>query len=74
MTFFDYDPAYRGARFEQNQPVNRDSAHDNIYKGFELTLTRRQSKGWSALGSFQMLKNHAWIGTKATPVSSVDAS
>jgi hypothetical protein len=72
VTFFDYEAAYRGARFEQNQPVNRDADHDNTYKGFELTLTRRQSNGWSALGSFQMLKNHAWIGTKATPVSPND--
>ena len=72
VTFWDYEAAYRGVRFEQNQPVNRDADHDNIYKGFELTLTRRQAKGWSALGSFQMLKNHAWIGTKATPVSPND--
>jgi hypothetical protein len=72
VTFWDYAPAYRGARFEQNQPVNRDADHDNIYKGFELTLTRRQANGWSALGSFQMLKNRAWLGTKATPVSPND--
>jgi hypothetical protein len=72
VTFWDYDPAYRGARFEQNQPVNRDADHDNTYKGFELTLTRRQTRGWSALGSFQMLKNHVWTGTKATPVSPND--
>jgi carboxypeptidase family protein len=72
VTFFDFDPAYRGARFEQNQPVNRDADHDNVYRGFELTLTRRQAHGWSALGSFQMVKSHAWIGTKATPVSPND--
>jgi hypothetical protein len=72
VTFWDYDPAYRGARFEQNQPVNRDADHDNIYNGFELTLTRRQARGWSALGSFQMLKNHVWLGTRATPVSPND--
>lgn len=72
VTFFDFETAFRGARFEQNQPVNRDADHDNIYKGFELTLTRRYSNRWSALGSFQMLKNHVWVGTKATPVSPND--
>ena len=72
VTIWDYDAAYRGARFDQNQPVNRDSEHDNTFKGFELTLTRRQANGWSALASFQTLKNHTWIGTKATPVSPND--
>jgi hypothetical protein len=72
VTFYDFEAAYRGSTFEQNRPVNRDSDHDNIYKGFELTLTRRQANGWSALGSFQMVRNHVWIGTKATPVSPND--
>jgi hypothetical protein len=72
VTFYDYDPAFRGVRFEQNQPVNRDADHDDTYRGFELTLTRRQTNRWSALGSFQMLKNHVWLGTRATPVSPND--
>ena len=49
-------------RFEPTSPVNRDSDHDDTYKGFELTLTKRQSRGWMALGSFQMVKNHIWAG------------
>ena len=64
--------AYRGAAFEPTSPVNRDSDHDDTYKGFELTLTKRQSNGWMALGSFQMIKNHVWTGLSATPSSPND--
>jgi hypothetical protein len=66
VTFHDYPAAYRGAAFEPTTPINRDSARDDTYKGFELTLTKRQSGGWMALGSFQMLKNHVW-NNAATP-------
>jgi hypothetical protein len=62
VTFYDFDPKYRGAAFEPTMPINRDSAHDDTYKGFELTLTKRQGNGWMALGSFQMVKNHIWAG------------
>ena len=41
-------------------PVNRDSSRNDTYKGFELTLTKRQAGDWMALGSFQVIKNHIW--------------
>ena len=72
VTFWDFDPEYQGAAFEPNSPVNRDGDHDDTYKGFELTLTKRQSNGWMALGSFQMIKNHVWNGLSATPSSPND--
>jgi hypothetical protein len=62
VTFYDFDPKYRGAAFEPTSPINRPSDKDDIYKGFELSLTKRQSNGWMALGSFQMVKNHIWAG------------
>jgi hypothetical protein len=62
VTFYDFDPRYRGAAFEPTMPVNRTSDRDDTYKGFELTLTKRQSSGWMALGSFQVVKNHIWAG------------
>jgi outer membrane receptor protein involved in Fe transport len=67
VTFYDFDRAYRGAAFDPTTPVNRDSSRDDTYKGFELTLTKRQAGNWMALGSFQMIKNHIWTGTSATP-------
>jgi hypothetical protein len=72
VQFWDFDPAYRGAAYEPTSPTNRDGAHDDTYKGFELTLTKRQSSGWMALGSFQMIKNHVWNGLSATPSSPND--
>ncbi len=72
ITFWDFDPKYKGGAFEPTSPVNRNSAHDDTYKGFELTLTKRQSNGWMALGSFQMVKNHVWTGLSATPSSPND--
>ena len=72
VTFWDFDPKYRGAAYEPTSPTNRDGAHDDTYKGFELTLTKRQSRGWMALGSFQMVKNHIWTGLAATPSSPND--
>jgi hypothetical protein len=62
VTFYDYQAAYRGAAFEPTMAINRDPSRDDNYKGFELTLTKRQSRGWMALGSFQMVKNHVWAG------------
>jgi len=72
VTFWDFDPKYRGAAYEPTSPVNRDSDHNDTYKGFELTLTKRQSHGWMALGSFQMVRNHLWTGLSATPSSPND--
>jgi len=67
VTFYDYQAAYKGVQFDPTTPTNRDSSRDDSYKGFELTLTKRQNRGWMALGSFQMIKNHIWTGTSATP-------
>jgi hypothetical protein len=72
ITMWDFDPAYKGAAFERNQPINRDSERSDTYKGFELTLQKRHRAGWNALGSFQMLKNHVWLGSAATPNSPND--
>ena len=72
VTFYDFDPRYRGAAFEPTSPVNRGSDKNDTYKGFELTLTKRQRNGWMALGSFQMVKNQVYGGLSATPSSPND--
>jgi outer membrane receptor protein involved in Fe transport len=72
VTLWDFDTRYRGIDFERNQPINRDGDHIDTYRGFELTLTKRQSRGWSALGSFQMVRNRIWLGNSATPSSPND--
>jgi hypothetical protein len=72
VTFYDFQRQYFGATYEAASPVNRDSDHDDTYRGFELTLTKKQSSRWMALGSFQMVKNHIWTGLSATPSSPND--
>ncbi len=72
VTFYTFPAAFAGAAFEPTSPVNRDGEHDDTYKGFELTLTKKQSHNWMALGSFQMIKNHVWTGLSATPSSPND--
>jgi hypothetical protein len=68
VTLYDFTSAYRGSRFIGTEYVNRDSAHQDSYKGFEVTLTKRTNARWSAQGSFQVIKNHRWInGVPSSP-------
>jgi hypothetical protein len=59
VTFFDYRPAYRGARFVGNQVTN--SPNDDHFHSVEFTLTRRPSGRWSAQASWFVVKDHRWL-------------
>jgi hypothetical protein len=61
VTFYDYDPAYRGSRFVASQYINTD--RDNSYNNLELSLRKRQSGKWFALTSLLLTKNHRWLLT-----------
>jgi outer membrane receptor protein involved in Fe transport len=68
VTIYDFTPNYRGSSFVGTEYVNRDAGHQDVYKGFEVTLTKRSSGRWSAQGSFQVFKNHRWIkGVPSSP-------
>ena len=67
VQLFDFQPAFRGNAFVGNKNTNRDSAHDDSYKGYEMTLTKRSDRLWSLTGSFQMVKNHVWTAAGALP-------
>ena len=59
-TFYDYDPAYRGASFVQNQLHNSD--RQDSFNNLELTATKRPGSGrWLVNSSFLATKNHRWI-------------
>jgi carboxypeptidase family protein len=60
ITFYDYDPGYRGSSFVANTLVNATNRVDN-YKNLELSLNKRQSGKWFAQTSFVVTKNHRWI-------------
>jgi hypothetical protein len=59
VTFFDYDPAFRGARFVGQLPLNGEP--DDYYNNIEVTLNKRRSNRWEMLASVLATKNHRWI-------------
>jgi hypothetical protein len=60
VTYFDYDPAFRGPQFEQNLVVNQPGL-TNRYNNIEVGVDKRMSSGWQLLLSYLATKNNAWI-------------
>ena len=58
VTIYDYDRAYFGAAFVQNEQQNTD--RDDSFQTIEFTVTKRSSRRWGAMASFWMIKNHFW--------------
>jgi len=61
VTIYDYDAAYRGAAFVQNEQQNTD--RDDSFQTIEFTVTKRSSGKWGAMASFWAIKNHRWLTT-----------
>lgn len=61
VTYFDYDPAFRGPQFERNLTVNQPG-YTNRYNNIELGVDKRLSDGWQLLMSYLATRNNAWIG------------
>jgi Carboxypeptidase regulatory-like domain len=59
VTFYDYDPAYRGIAFVKN--VLQNSTLENWFHTIEFTVTKRPTRRWQGSASFWMVKNHRWI-------------
>jgi hypothetical protein len=59
VTIWDYDPAYFGAAFVQNEQQNTD--RDDTYDTIEFTVTKRTSGKWGAMASFWAIKNDFWL-------------
>lgn len=59
VTIYDYDRAYRGAAFVQNELHNTD--RDDSFQAIEFTVTKRSSGRWGAMASFWAIKNDAWL-------------
>jgi hypothetical protein len=59
VTFYDYEPAYRGAAFVGTQLTN--SPNDDRFHSMEFTVTRRSSGRWMGEVSYFVVKNHRWI-------------
>jgi hypothetical protein len=68
VTFFDYDPAYRGSQFVANQFRNRLDDRDDAFQTIELTANKRVSRNWDMLASFASTRNRRWLnGIPANP-------
>ena len=68
VTVSDYDPAYRGAAFVQNQFRNRESDRDDSYSTIETTLQKRSSRGWGGQLAFSATKFNEWrVGIVQSP-------
>lgn len=59
VTFFDYEPKYRGAAFVGNRLTN--SPNVDRYHSVEVSMTKRLSHRWMGSASFFAVKNHRWI-------------
>lgn len=59
ITFFDFDPAYRGSRFVSNMRVNAD--RDDSWHNVEVSLNKRPGDRWFAFMSFLATKYHNWL-------------
>jgi len=59
VTIYDYDRAYFGAAFVQNELQNSD--RDDSFQTVEFTVTKRSSGKWGAMASFWAIKNHFWL-------------
>jgi hypothetical protein len=57
MTIYDYDPAYRGAAFVADTPMNRVDDQDR-YQTIEVTAHKRRTRDFDVLASFGATKNH----------------
>ncbi|MGE3178659.1 MAG: TonB-dependent receptor [Vicinamibacterales bacterium] len=64
VTVYDFDPAYRDARFVVNERINQPE--DNVAQTIEGSLTKRLSNRWSLTGAFAATKQHRWLITAIT--------
>ncbi|HKB11061.1 MAG TPA: carboxypeptidase regulatory-like domain-containing protein [Vicinamibacterales bacterium] len=61
VTIYDYDPAYRGSNFVNNQTVNRPDGRSDYFNSFEGSVTRRLAGSWSLLAAYTATKYHKWL-------------
>lgn len=65
VTFFDYDPAYRGAAFVSNMPTNAPDDRIDRYRTIEFTAVKRRSANFDVMASVGATKNHRHLTTHA---------
>jgi hypothetical protein len=67
VTYYDYDPAYRGTAFERSTYINYADYIDR-YHNIEVGLDKRLSHNWQLQTSYLATRKDVWInGIAATP-------
>jgi hypothetical protein len=61
IVIHDFNPAYRGAAFVQNQLQN--ASNTDTFNNFEVSINRRKTGKWYAETSFVGTKNHRYTTT-----------
>jgi hypothetical protein len=62
VTVYDYDPAYRGAKFVALTLPSIPADRNDWYHNFEVMLTKRPGAGrWFANTSLLATRNHRWL-------------
>jgi hypothetical protein len=60
ITYYDYDPAYRGTAFEKSTYVNFSDFTDR-YNNLEIGLDKRMSTNWQVAASYLATKKNVWV-------------
>jgi hypothetical protein len=67
VTYYDYDPAYRGTAFEKSTYINYSDYIDR-YHNLEFGLDKRMSHNWQLQASYLATRRNMWIaGVPYTP-------
>lgn len=67
VTYFDYDPAYRGPSFERSTYINFSDFTDR-YHNLEVGIEKRLSHRWQLQTSYLATRKNVWInGIAFTP-------
>jgi outer membrane receptor protein involved in Fe transport len=66
VTYYDYDPAYRGTAFERSTYINFSDFTDR-YNNLEVGIDKRMSNNWQVQASYLATKKNTWVaGSSAT--------
>jgi hypothetical protein len=66
LTYYDYDPAYKGTAFEKSTYINFPDFTDR-YNNLEFGLDKRMSNNWQVQASYLATRKNIWVaGSSAT--------
>lgn len=60
ITYFDYNPAFRGLAFEQQLATNTPGYTDKFHN-VEFVVTKRLSNGWQLMSSYLATRRDVWL-------------